>query len=202
VIQEENAMIGRPRPTSASTILLVENDRHHEELVLLALEKMGFAGEIIVLVDGESVVELFLGLASHVRQVRLAESAESRDFWQAGYVCASQQPWSSPASGQLRRRPASPCDLVLLGLNLPKLGGLKVLRQLRWLHRDDLSRLPPIVVLSERDGPDIVADAYRHGACGFLSKAMTASHFIESVHDTVRYWLGATTRPARELANS
>lgn len=50
------------------------------------------------------------------------------------------------------------CDLLLLNLALPKLDGFKVLRQLQWLYRDDLTLLPPIVVLCESDDPEIIAN--------------------------------------------
>jgi len=95
------------------------------------------------------------------------------------------------------RRFASPCDLLLLDLDLPKLDGLKVLRQLRWLHRDDVSKLPPIVVLSACDEPDLVAAAFRHGASGFLCKAARAFRFVDNVQQTMSYWLRATMCPTR-----
>ena len=93
------------------------------------------------------------------------------------------------------RRPAS-CDLMLLDLALPKLDGLRVLRQLRWLHRSDVSELPPIVILSDSADQDLVTEAYRHGADGFLCKATSYSRFAESVQQTIRYWLAASLHPS------
>lgn len=91
-----------------------------------------------------------------------------------------------------------PCDLLLLNLALPKLDGFKVLRQLQWLYREDLTQLPPVVVLCESDDPEIIANAYRYGAKGFLCKAMTVDQLAGSIHQVLHYWLEVTLRPTRE----
>ncbi len=90
------------------------------------------------------------------------------------------------------------CDLLLLNLALPKLDGFKVLRQLQWLYREDLTRLPPVVVLCESDDPEIIANAYRYGAKGFLCKATTVDQLVHSIEDVLHYWLEVTLRPTRE----
>jgi len=140
------------------TILLAENDRDDEELVLLALDDASIDADIVTINDGEAAVDYFVEKAVH-------------------------------------HRPAS-CDLMLLDLALPKLDGLRVLRQLRWLHRNDPSELPPIVVLSDSADQELVTEAYRHGANGFLCKATSYSRFAEAVQQTVRYWLNASLHPA------
>lgn len=92
------------------------------------------------------------------------------------------------------------CDLLLLNLALPKLDGFKVLRQLHWLYREDLTQLPPIVVLCESDDPEIVAQAFRFGAKGFLCKVMTVSQMATAIEQVLHYWLEVTLQPARERA--
>jgi two-component system response regulator len=94
-------------------------------------------------------------------------------------------------------RHAAPCDLMFLGLALPKLDGLRVLRQLRWLYRDDLSELPPIVILSDSDDEYLIAETYRHGADGFLIKEPSVPRYCQSIQETVRYWLKVNVRPAK-----
>jgi DNA-binding NarL/FixJ family response regulator len=140
------------------TILLAENDRDDEELVLLALDDAAIDADVITVNDGESAIDYFVEKA-------------------------------------VRQHPA-PCDLMLLDLALPKLDGLRVLRQLRWLHRNDASELPPIVMLSDSADHELVTEAYRHGANGFLCKATSYSRFAEAVRQTVRYWLAASLHPS------
>lgn len=92
------------------------------------------------------------------------------------------------------------CDLLLLNLALPKLDGFKVLRQLQWLYRDDLTLLPPIVVLCESDDPEIIAQTYRFGAKGFLSKVVPAAQLATAIEQVLHYWLEVTLQPPREKA--
>lgn len=143
------------------TILLAECDRHDEELIVLALESADIDAGVVVVRDGEAIVDFFLRLQ------------KPRSRWQP-----------------------SQFDLMLLELTLPKLDGLKVLRQLHWLFRDDLSKLPPIVVMAACHDPTVVSQAYRHGANGFLCKTANGPRFVESVQQTLRYWLTTTLRPA------
>jgi DNA-binding NarL/FixJ family response regulator len=93
---------------------------------------------------------------------------------------------------------AMACELLLLNLALPKLDGFKVLRQLQWLYREDLTQLPPVVVLCESDDPDIIAHAYRYGAKGFLCKVMTVNQLVNAIEQVLHYWLEVTLQPARD----
>ncbi|MEO8166022.1 MAG: response regulator [Betaproteobacteria bacterium] len=100
--------------------------------------------------------------------------------------------------GSTTQQHDTPCDLLLLNLALPKLDGFKVLRQLQWLYREDLTLLPPMVVLCESDDPEIIANAYRYGAKGFLCKTMDVSQLVHAIEEVVHYWLEVTLRPKRE----
>jgi DNA-binding NarL/FixJ family response regulator len=157
------------------TIVLAENDRRDEELILLALENAAADVDVVVLSDGEAVVDFFLRKLKRNRLGGLSR-AVAGDRWQAS--CVSHD-----------------CDLLLLDLAIPKLNGFKVLWQLRWLHRDDLSALPPIVALSDSDDNPLIAEAYRCGASGFLCTSASVSRFANALRQTVHYWLGATLRP-------
>ena len=90
------------------------------------------------------------------------------------------------------------CDLLLLNLALPRLDGFKVLRQLQWLFRDDLTQLPPIVVLCDSDHPQFIAQAYRYGAKGFLCKVMPPGQLTAAIEQVLHYWIDVTLQPPRE----
>jgi two-component system response regulator len=86
-------------------------------------------------------------------------------------------------------------DLVLLSLDLPKLDGIKVLKMLRNTHREDLVRLPPLVVFTRSDDERDVSESYRCGAHGFIRKPESPGQFIEVVQQAVIYWLCVNEPP-------
>jgi CheY-like chemotaxis protein len=86
-------------------------------------------------------------------------------------------------------------DLVLLSLDLPKLNGIKLLKMLRNTHREDLVRLPPLVVFTRSDDERDVFECYRCGAHGFIRKPENPGQFIEVVQQAVVYWLCVNEPP-------
>jgi two-component system response regulator len=77
-------------------------------------------------------------------------------------------------------------QLVLLDLNLPKIGGLDVLRRIR---QDDRTKLLAIVVLtSSREEEDIVR-SYSLGANSFVRKPVEFDEFMHAVKTLGLYWL-------------
>jgi DNA-binding NarL/FixJ family response regulator len=100
----------------------------------------------------------------------------------------------------LRRHPRgtrSPCNLLFLSQSLPKLEATTLLRQLRWIHRDEPTPLPPMLVLSESEDPRTIAEAFRHGASGYLCFTNPVIPIHRAVENAVRYWLGTTLRPQK-----
>lgn len=76
--------------------------------------------------------------------------------------------------------------LVLLDLNIPKIGGLEVLRRIR---ADERIRLQPVVVLtSSKEERDLVA-SYSLGANSYIRKPLDYGSFVEAVRDISQYWL-------------
>lgn len=82
--------------------------------------------------------------------------------------------------------------LIFLDLNLPKLSGLEVLRQLR--QRPDLSHLP-VIVLSTSTDEDDVLESYRHGANAFLSKPARFELFVKAMEEIDRHWFKIVRLP-------
>ena len=87
-----------------------------------------------------------------------------------------------PGDGDGAQRPA----LVLLDLNLPKIGGLEVLRRMR---ADDWTRLIPVVVLTSSKLEEDILDSYRNGANAYVRKPVNFSDFAEAVRALGVFWL-------------
>ena len=76
--------------------------------------------------------------------------------------------------------------MVLLDLNLPKVGGLEVLARVR---ADERTRVLPIIILtSSREEQDRIA-AYRNGANSYVTKPVDFVEFTRAVEQLSLYWL-------------
>ena len=84
--------------------------------------------------------------------------------------------------GEGAPRPA----LILLDLNLPKVGGLEVLRRMR---ADERTQMIPVVVLTSSKLEEDVLVSYRNGANAYVRKPVKFSEFTEAVKALGVFWL-------------
>ena len=84
------------------------------------------------------------------------------------------------------RDPEQLPQVVLLDLNLPKIDGLEVLRQIRADART--RRLPVVVLTSSGEERDIV-QSYDLGANSFVRKPVDFFRFIDAAQQLGLYWL-------------
>jgi CheY-like chemotaxis protein len=90
------------------------------------------------------------------------------------------------------RDPADLPALILLDLNLPKLDGLGVLRQIR---ADERTRRAPVVILtSSREQQDLLR-GYDLGANSYVRKPIEFDEFVEAVRQLGLYWLVLNEMP-------
>jgi len=76
--------------------------------------------------------------------------------------------------------------LVLLDLNLPKIGGLEVLRRLR---ADSRTRLVPVIILTSSVEEDDVVKSYTLGANAYVRKPVDFAEFVEAAKSGGLFWL-------------
>lgn len=76
-------------------------------------------------------------------------------------------------------------DLVLLDLNLPRLNGREVLKQMK--NDPELRRIP-VIVFSTSDAQRDVADSYDLHANCYIIKPVDFDEFLEVVRTMDRFW--------------
>jgi CheY-like chemotaxis protein len=84
------------------------------------------------------------------------------------------------------RDPAVHPQVVILDLNLPKIGGLEVLRAMRADPRTQ--RLPVVVLTSSKEDRDLL-ESYQRGANSYVCKPVEFNEFMEAVSKLGIYWV-------------
>lgn len=75
--------------------------------------------------------------------------------------------------------------LVLLDINMPRMSGLEMLRELR---ADPALQKTPVVMLSTSNDDRDRAEAYRLNVAGYLVKPVTFGAFVEIMTAMNSYW--------------
>lgn len=83
--------------------------------------------------------------------------------------------------------PAIPSErrLVLLDLNMPRMGGIEFLQELR---ADPILKMTPVIVLTTSNADQDRVQAYDLNVAGYLLKPVTFPSFVEVVTMLNKYW--------------
>ncbi len=84
------------------------------------------------------------------------------------------------------RDPADLPSLILLDLNVPRVDGLSVLRQIR---ADVRTRRAPVVILTSSSEQQDLIKGYDLGANSYVRKPVAFEEFVEAVRQLGVYWL-------------
>jgi CheY-like chemotaxis protein len=87
----------------------------------------------------------------------------------------------------------APPDLILLDLNLPKVDGREVLREIK--NDPALRRIPVIVLTTSSDLADVEA-AYQNHANSFITKPTDFGAFLHAIETMHEYWLSVVSLPS------
>ena len=85
-------------------------------------------------------------------------------------------------------------DLILLDLNIPKVSGFDVLKQIK--ECEQLRQIPVVVLTTSKDEHDVVR-AYREFANCFISKPVDFSKFADIVRAIDNFWFSIVALPNR-----
>jgi CheY-like chemotaxis protein len=77
-------------------------------------------------------------------------------------------------------------QIVLLDLNLPRLGGLEVLKRIR---SDERTKFVPVVVLTSSKEDEDLIGSYSNGANSYVRKPVDFVQFSEAVKTLGLFWL-------------
>ncbi len=100
-----------------------------------------------------------------------------------------------PEDGREPLRPA----IVLLDINMPRMGGLEVLARLR---ADPSTRALPVIVLSTSTQDRDMAESYSLGANSYVSKPVTLDEFLQAAKALGVYWLGVNQQPTATVQSN
>jgi len=79
-------------------------------------------------------------------------------------------------------------DLILLDLNMPRMGGLECLAAIK---RDQALRDIPVVILSTSCDKGDIAAAANFGAADFITKPLDIDQFVEAIRILGERWIPA-----------
>ncbi len=83
-------------------------------------------------------------------------------------------------------------QVILLDLNMPRMGGLEVLQQMR---SDERTRLLPVVVLTTSNEDADRIESYSLGANSYVRKPVNFDRFAKAVQHLGLYWLVLNEAP-------
>lgn len=84
-------------------------------------------------------------------------------------------------------------DLILLDLNLPKISGRDVLKQVK--EDKDLASIPIVVLSSSEDAADI-KESYSLNANSFVTKPVRVDDFVNVVKSIEQFWIEIVKLPS------
>lgn len=86
-------------------------------------------------------------------------------------------------------------DIILLDLNLPRMNGLEVLKEIK---DDEKLRLIPVVVITSSKAEEDVAKSYHLHANCYITKPIDFSQFIVMVQSIETFWFTIVRLPTRK----
>lgn len=81
-------------------------------------------------------------------------------------------------------------DLILLDLNLPKTGGLEILRRLK---TDETRKAVPVIILTNSRSDVDVREAYKRHCNAYIQKPLEFEELVATIQALQGFWFGPVT---------
>ena len=98
-----------------------------------------------------------------------------------------------------RFKKAETPDLILLDINLPRLGGKEVLAEIK---KDKDLMIIPVVMLTTSDSEKDILESYQHHANCYITKSADFEKFIHAVHMIKDFWIDIVKLPNKNSYDS
>ncbi len=117
-------------------------------------------------------------------------------FAEGPYACHIDHSWDG-VELVAKLRAALQCgarlpDLLMLDINMPRKNGIETLTEVKG---DPALRDIPAVMLTTSEAERDVANAYKAGASGYVSKPVDVDALFDLVRGIEDYWFGVMRRP-------
>lgn len=89
-------------------------------------------------------------------------------------------------------------DLVLLDLNMPRMDGREVLKEIK---EDEALKSIPVVILTTSDDRLDINKSYNHYANCYITKPVDFQQFISVLQDLQNFWISIVKLPNGQDAN-
>ena len=83
-------------------------------------------------------------------------------------------------------------DLILLDLNMPRMGGVK---SLEWVKSQPLFLSIPVVIYTTSGNPHEILRCYQGGASAFITKCAKFEDLVEKIRAFAKYWMKLSELP-------
>lgn len=87
-------------------------------------------------------------------------------------------------------------DLILLDLNMPRMNGRELLRELK---ADAELAAIPVVILTTSDSEQDVRSSFQAGAAGYIVKPVGMDQFSSALKGLEEYWMVVGRLPGKQL---
>jgi len=123
--------------------------------------------------DAELVMRALKKSSFHHKLLWVQDGVEALEFFGSTGAFAGRDPRQLP-------------KLVLLDLKMPRLNGVDVLREIK---NDERTRPVPVVVMTSSNQNRDLAECYRLGVNGYVTKPIQFADLTEAVARIGTYWL-------------
>lgn len=76
-------------------------------------------------------------------------------------------------------------DIILLDLNMPKIGGIEFLKIIK--SKEHLRHIPTIILTTSSNQKDLV-ECYRTGMAGYVLKPLKYEEYVKKIEKLFEYW--------------